>query len=144
MTRRRFTIGIVAVCIMVVLGGCGMAEQVWYLSVHGDVESVDDQQVFDGRVALEGKFGGVTAHGVHVQFIGANRSIIKSIHVGQLNGTNRRENITVRLDRKPQYVRVVAGRIESPEDARHSLSGLELTEDGDYRPYYQNTTTTTG
>lgn len=91
-------------------------------------------------VELSGNSGGVTVHDVHVSFIAANNRTLKSVHVGHFNGTGRLKNITVHLEQKPQYVHVTAGSIESPDEARYSFSGLKLTDDGDYRPYYWKTT----
>jgi hypothetical protein len=144
MTGTRFTLGLLAVCALVMLSGCGMEDQVWDLSVNGNLKPVDDEFVFNGTVELGGKTGNVTVHDVRVKFVAADNTTIKSVRVGRLNDTDRLENIIIRLNQKPQYVQVTASHVESPENARYGFSGLTLTEDGDYRPYYQNTTTTTG
>lgn len=132
---------IVAVCALIVLSGCPTHDQVWRLSVDGDADTVDGHAVFDGSVELGGMYGGVTVHDVRVVFVAADNTTIKSIPVGQFNTTDRIENLAISLDQKPQYVKVLAGHIESPKDARYDFSGLMRTENGDYRTYYQETTT---
>lgn len=140
MTERRFTLGLLGVCALVMLTGCGTGGQYWELSVYGDVKTVDGEQTFDGRVELHGKTGGVTVRDVRVVFVGTDNTTIKSVPIGDLDGTHRRENLTVRLNQTPQSIRVIADRVKSPENARHAFTGLTLTESGDYRQYDQNTT----
>ena len=141
MTDFSSTLGLIAVCAMIMLSGCPTHDQAWNLSMHGSVDTVDDQVVFDGRVELGGMYGGVEVDDVRVVFVAADNTTINSVPVDQFNTTDRIENLTVSLDQKPQYIRVVAGRIESPEEARYHFGGLMLTENGEYRPYDQETAT---
>ena len=55
MTGTRLTLGLLAVCALVMLTGCGTGGQYWELSVYGDVKTVDGERTFDGRVELHGK-----------------------------------------------------------------------------------------
>ena len=132
---------IVAVCVLVVLSGCATHDKVWSLSLHGSVDTVEGEPVFDGMVQLGGNTGHTTVSDVRVVFVTGDNTTIESVPVGQLNTTDRIENLTVPLDRKPQFIRIVAGRIDAPEDAEYDVSGLKLTENGGYRPFYQETTT---
>ena len=83
----------------------------------------------------------VTVHNVRVVFVAADNTTIRSVPVGRFNSTDEVENLTISLDQKPQYIRVVAGRIESPEDARYDITGLKRTENGEYQHYFQETAT---
>lgn len=139
MTDFSSTLGLIAVCAMVMLSGCAMHDKVWSLSMHGNVDTVEGDPVFDGMVQLGGNTGHTTVYDVRVVFVAADNTTIKSVPVGQLNTTDRIENLTVSLDRRPRYIRIVIGRIDAPEDADHDVSGLRLTENGEYRPFYQET-----
>jgi hypothetical protein len=119
-----------------------MAEQVWEISVRGEGETVNETFVFDGRVSIGGNFGNVVVKDVRVEFLTADNTSIKTVRIGQINVTNQRENLTVRLNQTPAYIRVVADDVKSPEDARYAFSGLRRTESGDYQEYTQETTIT--
>lgn len=143
MIQSRRTFGLLAVCVLVMLSGCGMSEQVWSLSVRGTGDSVNDGFRFDGTVDLGGKAGGVTIHDVRVVFVAANGTTIETVAIGRLNSSHRVENVSVTLETAPRRIRVVAGHIESPDDARYSFSGVKRTgPDDGYTPYTQNSTTT--
>ncbi|MFC7046959.1 hypothetical protein ACFQH6_17520 [Halobacteriaceae archaeon GCM10025711] len=125
---------------MVVLSGCGMEEQVWELRVRGDGEMTNETFVFDGRVAIGGNLENVSVSDVRVQFLTEDNTTIRTVRVGDFGGAARRENLTIRLNQTPQYIRVVAGEVELPENARYGFSGLRRTDAGDYREYTQETT----
>lgn len=141
MIRNRHTFGLIAVCVLVVLSGCGMTEQVWSLNVRGSGEPVDDGFVFNGTVYLGGNSGEVVVHDVRVVFVTANGTPVETVRIGRLNSSYRMKNVTVTLDAPPRRVRVVAGEVESPSDARYSFSGVRRTgPDDGYSPYTQNRT----
>lgn len=139
MTQKRHTLGLIAVCTLIILSGCS-GEQVWSLSVRGTGDQVDDEFVFDGTVELGGHTGEVAVHDVRVVFIAENDTTLRTVYIGRLNSSHELENITATLDSPPEYVRVMASQIESPNDARYHFSGVRRTDGGGYSPYTQNLT----
>lgn len=140
MTGRRQTLGLVVVCVLVLLSGC-TGEQVWDLSVRGEGETVNESFVFDGRVVIGGKLGNTTVHNARVEFLTANRTVIKTVWVGDLSRAMHRKNLSVRLSQTPEYIRVVADSVTTHENAQYAFSGLQRIESGGYREYTQQTLT---
>lgn len=131
---RLATLGLV---LLLVLSGCHQPPPGWELHGSGQTVEMDGEYRFEGEI----EFGGIVSNdtrvtGIRVEFLDANKSLLKTVEVGTFSNTTRvRAEINETFDEPPAFVLIKAEKVETPDRYTWGISGLERTETGGYETY---------
>ena len=124
---------ILGVIILLSLSGCAEGNTYWEVGIGAETKTMDSRVAVDGEVGLSGNYGPVEVENVRIVFLYDNKSIIKAIGIGTLNGSHNVESFNITMSPVPDYIILQTGEISSPDNMEyHIFPGLKRTTEGDY------------
>lgn len=92
--------------------------------------------VLQGEVSTSGYVTGTTIEDVHVVFIDDEIDASESVDIGTLT-EYAQQNLTVRLAFVPDIVRIETADIQTGDDTKYWIKGVERDRDGQYEQFVQ-------
>jgi hypothetical protein len=89
-----------------------------------------------GEVSMSGHVTDTTVNGVSVVFSDEENETSDSLHIGTLSGYIQ-QNVTVNLDYTPEVVRIETTDIQTSDETKYWIKGLERNDVGQYEQFVQ-------
>lgn len=89
-----------------------------------------------GEVSMSGHVTGTTVNGVSIVFSDEENETSDVLHIGTLSGYAQ-QNVTVNLDYAPEVVRIETTNIQTGDETKFWIKGLERTDADQYEQFVQ-------
>ena len=126
---------ILGLVLLIALSGCHQPPPGWSLKASGHTVEEGEAVRFLGNVRIDGMADNTTVSGISVEFRDANRTLLKTVQIGQFGDERFRVELNETFDQPPEFVLVKVESVDTPEDYDWDIRGLRRSETGDYPGY---------